>query len=261
MPGSPIRPSTPVGSSGAEAPPPPMASNGLRGFSLGFGLGASGLTLTRFTRLGNVPSNEGSIRRTRSASGGWVAKNCAVRLPNALPKNMWLISSAWPSSIFDVSGRPPIFFNAPPMPSGSRVYCTAEASARYSRCRETPALISLPKNSPIDPTTSNPRATTRITTSPPPPPLLSRELRPENLRLCSTYHPTMASTRMPCSTPISRRLSRMSPLRIWLNSWAMTPCSSSRSRKSRQPCETPITASPGPWPAAKALMHGSFSMT
>ena len=62
------------------------------------------------------------------------------------------------------------------------------------------------------------------------------------------------SARMPCSMPISRRLSRMSPLRMWLNSWAMTPCSSSRVSCSAQPRVTPITASLGEKPAAKALM-------
>ena len=35
---------------------------------------------------------------------------------------------------------------------------------------------------------------------------------------------------MPLTSPIRRRFSRMSPLRMWLNSWPMTPCSSSRER-------------------------------
>jgi len=37
------------------------------------------------------------------------------------------------------------------MPSGLRVNCTAEASAKYSRCLEIDALISLEKNSPMPP--------------------------------------------------------------------------------------------------------------
>ena len=37
------------------------------------------------------------------------------------------------------------------MPSGLRVNCTAEASARNSRCRETAALIMLPISEPIAP--------------------------------------------------------------------------------------------------------------
>ena len=64
---------------------------------------------------------------------------------------------------------------------------------------------------------------------------------------------------MPCRTPISRMLSRMSPLRMWLNSWAMTPCSSSRVSCSTQPRVTPTTASLGEKPAAKALMPCSSS--
>ena len=35
------------------------------------------------------------------------------------------------------------------MPPGCRVNCTADASARNSRCRETPALIRRAKNTPI----------------------------------------------------------------------------------------------------------------
>ncbi len=40
---------------------------------------------------------------------------------------------------------------------GSRVNCTAEASARYSRCRDTAALIQRPKNRPIYPTAIRPK--------------------------------------------------------------------------------------------------------
>ena len=66
---------------------------------------------------------------------------------------------------------------------------------------------------------------------------------------------------MPLTMPIRRRFSRMSPLRMWLNSWPITPCSSSRVRYWRQPAETATTASPGWWPAAKALIAGSLSST
>ncbi len=67
----------------------------------------------------------------------------------------------------------------------------------------------------------------------------------------------MAISRMPLRMPISRILSRMSPLRMWLNSCAMTPCSSSRLSVSIVPRVTPITAFCGVAPAAKALMAGS----
>ena len=58
-----------------------------------------------------------------------------------------------------------------------------------------------------------------------------------------------------------RMFSRMSPLRMWENSWAMTPCSSSRVSRVMQPRVTPITASLGERPAAKALIESSKSIT
>src|SRR5437764_3695520 len=56
----------------------------------------------------------------------------------------------------DPSASPPIFLSAPPMPSELRVNWTALASARYSRCRETAAMISRPKNAPTRPSTNTP---------------------------------------------------------------------------------------------------------
>ena len=54
--------------------------------------------------------------------------------------------------LFDSSeeprAKPPIFFSAPVMPPGLRVNWTEEASARYSRWRETAAWMSLPKKYP-----------------------------------------------------------------------------------------------------------------
>jgi len=93
MPGSPIRPNTPLGSKGV-VPPAPIASSGRPGFLLGSALTSSAVSRTGLTRLGKLPSNDGSIRRIRSANGGCVEKRCDWRLPNASPKNMWLISSA-----------------------------------------------------------------------------------------------------------------------------------------------------------------------
>src|SRR5215831_5663432 len=57
----------------------------------------------------------------------------------------------------DPSASPPIFLSAPPMPSGLRVNWTALASARYSRCRDTAAMISRPKNAPTRPSTNTPK--------------------------------------------------------------------------------------------------------
>ena len=73
--------------------------------------------------------------------------------------------------------------------------------------------------------------------------------------------PNIDSISSPNSTPIRRMFSRMSPFRMWLNSWAMTPCSSSRVSRVSVPRVTAITASCSEWPAAKALIDGSFSIT
>ena len=136
---------------------------------------------------------------------------------------------------------PPIFFSAPPMPSGLRVNCTAQASARYSRCRETAALIRSPKNDP-DVAEDVQRRGPGAAICPPPSCDLLTSRRPSRIR----NEPIMRDHQdAEEQSPISRMFSRMSPLRMWLNSWAMTPCSSSRFRYSSAPRVTPITASPG----------------
>ena len=53
----------------------------------------------------------------------------------------------------------------------------------------------------------------------------------------------------------------MSPLRMWLNSCATTPCSSSRFSSVAAPRVTAMAASAGELPAANALMPSSFSST
>ncbi len=77
-----------------------------------------------------------------------MAKKFNSEPAKASAKNMWLHSSAWASLIREPAASPPIFFSAPPMPAGLRVNWTEEASARYSRWRETAALMSRPKNTP-----------------------------------------------------------------------------------------------------------------
>ena len=119
------------------------------------------------------------------------------------------------------SASPPIFLSAPPMLSGLRVNWTALASARYSRCRDTAAMISRPKNAPTRPSTNTPRPTS---TRPPRESFLPDD-RPRDV---SMRMRPMDNAMIPKISPISRMLSRMSPLRMWLNSWATTPCSSSR---------------------------------
>ena len=65
----------------------------------------------------------------RSVRGGCVANIDWI----ALPKKRWLASFAMGWATFEPEWSPPIFMSAPAMPSGLRVNCTAEASARYSR--------------------------------------------------------------------------------------------------------------------------------
>ncbi len=97
--------------------------------------------------------------------------------------------------------------------------------------------------------------TPSITTAPAP--LLSRPPRATSIM----KRPAIASIISPNSTLIRRMFSRMSPFRMWLNSWATTPCSSSRDSRVSVPRVTAITASLTLWPAAKALMPASSSMT
>ncbi len=66
---------------------------------------------------------------------------------------------------------------------------------------------------------------------------------------------------MPASTPTMRMLSPMSPFRMWLNSWPITACSSSRVSRSSVPRVTAITEPDVLHPAAKALMPRSWSIT
>ena len=207
-----------------------------------------------------MPSKLGSRNLIRSSSGGWVANN-EDSDGTAEPKNMWLVSSASGLRIEAPWDRPPIFFSAPAIPSGFRVNWTAEASARNSLCRLTALLMSRPKKTPMYPIAY--RATPR-----------KKNARAELSFLSSSFReravgpywvmrmriwPISASRRMPWRSPTSLRSSRMSPLRTWLNSWAITPWSWSRLRWSIAPLVTPITASPGVWPAAKALIPASSS--
>jgi hypothetical protein len=64
---------------------------------------------------------------------------------------MWLASAALRLSNREPNTAAPIRFSAPAMPDGLRVNCTAEASARNSRCREMAALIMLPISEPTAP--------------------------------------------------------------------------------------------------------------
>ena len=84
----------------------------------------------------------------RSRIGGWLA-NSASNKPLRSAISMWPISSL--SALLSVarSGDAAIFLSAPAMPCGLRVNCTAEASARNSRFRETADLIRRVNNTPM----------------------------------------------------------------------------------------------------------------
>ncbi len=90
---------------------------------------------------------------------------------------MWLYSLAV-DGMSDFFFSPPITRNAPAMPSGFLVYCTADASARNSRCRETADWINRPKNVPMKPTAIMASPTSRMAPAPPPFLLLLERLPP-----------------------------------------------------------------------------------
>ena len=78
-------------------------------------------------------------------------------------------------------------------------------------------------------------------------------------RLQRIARPLSPMTRIPNMSAERRTLVRMSPLRMWLNSWPMTPCSSSRESFCRAPRVTVTTASFEVRPAANALIAFSSS--
>ena len=114
------------------------------------------------------PAKLGSSNRIRSSSGGCVAvkENHDSLIP--LPKNIWLASSACGVSNREPVAIAPIFFSAPAKPSGLRVNCTADESARYSRCRDTALLMRLPMRMPKPPAAMMPSPAMPMTAPPPP---------------------------------------------------------------------------------------------
>ena len=144
------------------SPPAPAGKPGMIGGNAERGLAflptlasrsSSGMALV----LENFPSQLGSIARIRSSSGGCVANALKNELFKALPKNMWLASWACSDSRREPSCAAPIFCRAPESPSGLRVNCTAEASARNSRWRLTAAWMSRPKKTPTQPRSTSTR--------------------------------------------------------------------------------------------------------
>ena len=199
---------------------------------------------------GGDPGSPWVILRIRSSRGGWVA----IRLPRKPPTPSAKKRCEASSASGEESREPcfSIFPSARARPPGFRVNCTAAASARNSRCRDTASRMSRPKKAPIDPATRSESPAPRIT---PPRPLP----RPSPPR--SRIRPSSASTVRPPTIAMSRVLSRVSALRTWESSWATTPCSSSRSRPSSAPRVTATTERSGVKPAAKAFIPGSPSRT
>ena len=189
----------------------------------------------------------------RSRSGGWVAN--AEDRPEV--KNRWPASVAWAACIL-LSLIEPILMSASPMLDGSRVYCTALASARYSRWRFTAAWTSRANSVPTAPMMSSPKPSAAIAAALLS--LLSRRRGAQNIH-SSRSRPSTVSTEMPKTQPMMRVFTLMSPLAMWLNSWAITPCSSRRVKWSSAPLVTPMAALSAVQPAANALMPGSLSST
>ena len=123
---------------------------------------------------------------------------------------------------------PPIFFSAPAMPAGlarelhrggvGEVFALARDAALIRR-RRTRRRSSRPRTS----ASAEDHDAGRCRGSP---------RRRRARRSCGR---SWRCTRMPNSTPISRMLRRMSPFSTWLNSCAITPCSSSRLSLSSAP--------------------------
>ena len=167
------------------------------------------------------------MARMRSSSGGCVASTPMKRFADAVAKkHMPGIGRVCAIHSREPISQPPIFCSAPERPAGLRVNCTDEASARNSRWRLTAAWIKRPKKTPMlaDDQQRN-----------------SDESAADFCRGCAAAArmqqnpPDVARQRIPKIIPMSRMLSLMSPLRMWLNSWPMTPCNSSRDKISMQP--------------------------
>ena len=145
------------------------------------------------------------------------------------------------------------------MPSGLRVNCTEAASARNSRSRAIAALIASAASVPGKP----------MKASAAPPSAASAPAPRSSGGLCRISSPTASTSASPRSRSqvrppriaASRTLSAMSPFRMWLYSWPITPWSSSRESCSASPAVAMITASPGESPATSALTPCSRSST
>ena len=187
----------------------------------------------------------------RSSTGGCVERR---REPSPFAKSRWAASGVCAAPRRDPCAA--ILESAPARPPGLRVNCTAAASARYSRSRETARRMSRAKKAPTDPAAKSTSPAAR--TTPPPPRLEPIRTRPEPRR---SVRPTSARTVSPPTAAMSCRLSRASAFSTCESSWAITPCSSSRESASSAPRVTATTARSDANPAANAFTPGSSSST
>jgi hypothetical protein len=77
-----------------------------------------------------------------------------------------------------------------------------------------------PKKTPTYPMTTSASPNRGSTARAPPPLRFDEAARTVDLKM---KYPMSAMTRIPWRTPIKRRFRLMSPLKMWENSWAMTP--------------------------------------
>ena len=130
----------------------------------------SGITGGFFLALSYFGTDQSQVQRY--LAGRSVAESRLGLLFNGMfkvPMQFVILFTGVLVFVFHVFTQPPIFFNAPASPSGSRVNCTAEASANLSRCRDTPALMSRESSTPIQPMTSSATAIAIAAAMPPPP--------------------------------------------------------------------------------------------
>ena len=155
-----------------------------------------------------------------------------------------------------------MIFSAPASPSGLRVNCTAAASARNSRWRDTARLMRSASTMPMSPV-MNSRNPSSIKAGGAPPPCrrasVPRRAMDSRIEPLSKCMPASLTSMMPNRSPIRRILMSVSPFSRWLNSCAMTPCNCSRLSSSIAPRVTPMAASRGENPTANALMPASSS--
>ena len=189
----------------------------------------------------------------RSGKVGWVRSQ---RLPVAANQRWATASLARPWRTPRRSCSPPTASNTCLSAAGLRVNCTASASASRSCWRQAAACSNEAKKRPTPPAVI---ITMPSSTAGNEPPGFWRQTpwtMPSGSGKASEC-PVAYTPFKPSIHAIMRVLVAMSPLRMWLNSWATSACNCSRSRRSTAPRVTSTDARSGWYPAAIALMESS----